>query len=192
MAWFQTVSNAVYQALCATFGVSPESEAGMKRFVPAYLFQATTPQADRNVNVCYYDIRQASDEGLNYTELQYAAKTAQAALATVERNMPLTVLFTFYGPNADDDSETFWTMIQTDLDSTSPRSVFRRNHIVINGRPEFPVGLDEIEGTFIRRRCDVRVNLVYYDTKSKLYNTVEVPPDFQDDGTGKSGIFVQY
>lgn len=177
MGWFETVSDSVYNALCATFGCDPSVKSSMARFVPAYIYQATTPQADRNVNVCYYDIRPDDDPGFNYQTVLYAPKTATNVKASVRRNIPITVLFTFYGPNADNDAETFWSMCQADIDYRSPRSILRNKHIVFNGRPGFPVGLDQIEGTYIRRRCDVRLNLVLRDVNDIAYVPVEVPPD---------------
>ena len=177
MGWYETAADAVYKALCAAFLVNPESQEGMKRFVPAYLPNATTPQADRNVNVCYYDIKPADDPGFKYESVIYAPKNAPQVKASVRRNMPITILITFYGPNADNDSEKFWAMCQADIDYRSPRSIMRKSHIVFNGRPDFPVGLDEIEGTYIRRRCDVRLNLVLRDINDIVYEPVEHAPD---------------
>lgn len=193
MGWFETVSDAVYTALCSAFDCNPDKKESMSRFVPAYLFQATTPQADRNVNVCYYDIRPADDPGFNYQTVLYAPKDAQNVAASVRRNIPITVLFTFYGPNADNDSEKFWSLCQADIDYRSPRSVLRKYHIVMNGRPGFPVGLDQIEGTYIRRRCDVRVNLVLRDVNNIGYVPVENPPDMsiQDSDRIIHGIHYQ-
>lgn len=177
MAWRQTVSDAMYQALCAAFRIDPSSEEGMKRFVPAYIYEATTPIADRNMNVCYYDIRPGSEDGFRYIETTYSPKTEQTANATIEKNIPITILLTFYGPNADDDSEYFWGLCQADLDYRSPRSILRKKNIVFSGKPEFPVGLDQVEGTYLRRRCDVRLNLVLYDAHLMPYETVEHIPD---------------
>lgn len=190
--WRQMASDAIYEMLCASFGMQPDSAEAMKRFVPAYVFEATTPQADRNVNVCYYDIRPASTPNLQYTETTYAPKDAQEPKAMIENHMPITVLFTFYGPDADNDSEYFWTLCQSDVDSSSPRAVLRKKAIVFNGKPEFPAGLDEIEGTFIRRRCDVRLNLVLYNVHYVPYGTVEQIPDFDTSAEIGGGIIVQY
>lgn len=177
MAWRQRVSDAMYQTLCRSFQIDPTSEEGMKRFVPAYIYEATTPIADRNMNVCYYDIRPGNEEGFRYIETTYAPKSGTGAKATIEKNIPITILLTFYGPNADDDSEYFWGLCQADLDYKSPRAYLRKLGIVFSGKPEFPVGLDQVEGTYLRRRCDVRLNLVLYDAHLLPYETVEHVPD---------------
>ena len=125
-------------------------------------------------------------------ETAYAKSTEADAVAKITRNIPVTVLCTFYGPNADDDSEHFWALCQTDVDNTSPRTVLRRKKIVLDGKPEFPVGVDQVEGTFIRRRCDVRLNLVLYDVHAIPYGTVEHVPETETAAQVSSGIIVQY
>ena len=177
MGWLETTQDAIYKALCASFRIDPESEEGMKRFAPAYLFPATTPIADRNVDVCYYDIKPGEDEGLNYETIEYAPKDDPNVLASIKRNMPVEVLITFYGPNADNDSEKFWSLCQADTDYRSPRAVLRGYDILFNGKPGFPVGLQEIEGTYIRRRCDVQLNLILRDVHKVEYGYVNTPPD---------------
>lgn len=172
MAWFQTVSNAVYTAACRAFNLDPESQQGYARFVPAYLPNATTPQANRDADVCYYAVSERQGTAWDYT-----MQNIDSGKLTVKKTIPVTVLFTFYGPNADDDAEHFWSALQIDTGYGSPRKVLRDANIALDGTPERPVSLFEIEGTYHRRRSDVRVNLSYLDTMTKNVSTVESGPD---------------
>lgn len=172
MAWFQHVSNAVYTAACRAFNLDPASQEGLARFVPAYLPNATTPQADRDVNVCYYAVSERQGTAWDYT-MQEAGNSK----ISVTKTIPVTVLFTFYGPNADDDAEFFWSALRIDTGYGSPRQVLRGSRIALDGTPQRPVSIFEVEGTFHRRRCDVRVDLSYLDVEDKAAAMVTSPPD---------------
>ena len=105
MGWRKTVGDGVYYALCAAFNYNPETD-GLKKFIPAYIENTITPQAPRDVDVCYYDVRQyeGQDSGLNYIMQNQAVKNGQPK-TKITKSIPATVLITFYGPNADDESE---------------------------------------------------------------------------------------
>ena len=53
----------------------------------------------------------------------------------------------------------------------------RKYDILFNGRPDFPVSIDQFEGTYIRRRCDVRLNLILRDVHNVEYDYVDTPPE---------------
>ena len=178
MSWEYIAKNGVYYALCAVFGMDPESEEALARFVPAYEYTVTTPQADRNANVCYYALRERQSTNLDYTEVTYARKKDEGANARVGKNIPFTAELTFYGPQAYQDAELFWSVFQIDLDNTSARSKLRRLKIVPDGRPSRPLNNREVEGTFIRLRSDVELDLVLFDVSEIGYGTVDYPPEF--------------
>ena len=158
MGWFETVQDGIYMALCAAFRIDPDSVEGAARFVPAYLPNATTPQARRDANVCYYAV--SEEQG---TQSDYTMLSVENSRVTVKKTIPASVLLTFYGPDADSDAESFWSAIQVDTGHGSPRAILRSMRIVLDGWPGRPVSIFETEGTYHRRRCDVRVDLLYLE-----------------------------
>lgn len=176
MGWMENVRTAVYKALCATFGVDPALTTSAARFIPAYVENATNPQAMRNANVCYYAISEERSEGTDYVQISYKKPSTQGK-AVLTRTIPISVLLTFYGPNADNDAETFWSMFQWDSGAVSPRAVLRGEKIVPIGKPDMPVSLFEVEGTYHRRRCDVRLRLAYLYVTEHDASLVEQPPE---------------
>lgn len=176
MAWFQTVSDAVAKMLCACFGIDPDSEEAAYRFIPAYTESSTTPQAPRNKNVVYYALSLIQNS--NYDYIQHSMETSGLSTKTVlKKTIPVNVLLTFYGSNADDDAELFWSMFQWDSGAKSPRAILRGERIVPIGLPERPVSTFEVEGTFHRRRCDVRLYLAYLDIAEYETPAIEEPPE---------------
>ena len=178
MAWFEKTSVAVAKALCACFNLDPESQEAITRFVPAYLENDTTPQAPRNKNVVYYALSEMQGTGYDY--IQHNTKLVDGqVITTITKTIPISCLLTFYGNNADDDAELFWSMFQWDSGADSPRAVLRSEKIVPIGLPERPVSLFEVEGTFHRRRCDVRLNLAYLDVSVHQVSAVTEPPEIE-------------
>jgi len=177
MGWYESVRDGIYEALCAAFGLDPDSQDALARFVPAYVEDTETPQAPRNVNLCYFNIESYSGEhGLNYIMQKQVAANGQTK-TRIAKSVPCSVLVTFYGPTADDDAENFWSLFQWDNGATSPRGVLRKKGIVPIGTPERPVSLYEVEGTYQRRRSDVRVNLAYLDISEHTSSEVDTPPE---------------
>ena len=176
MGWFSHVSDSMYLALCAVFEVDPEAESSLKRFVPAYINNATNIQAPRNMNICYYAISQPQETIFDYFQTKKVMVNGVLKMK-IEKEIPFTVLFTFYGDNADDDAEHFWERIFWDSGYGCARSVLRKKKIVPMGRPERPLALYETEGTFQRRRCDVRMNFAYLHTSNGDSGQVDERPD---------------
>ena len=177
MGWFETVQDGIYEALCAAFGYDPDSQDALKKFVPAYVENTETPQAPRNINTCYYNVEPYSGEsGFDYIMHKQILVNGQTK-TEIKKTVPCTVLVTFYGPNADDEAEKFWSLFQWDNDVNSPRGKLRKKRIVPIGKPARPVSLYEVEGTFQRRRSDVRVNLAYLDISEHTSSEVNTPPE---------------
>ena len=175
MAWFQAVSDAVALMLCAVFDLDPTGSDAASRFIPAYLEDATTPQAPRNKNVVYYALSEVTGVGFDYIQTE-TKSGLQGAKTTLTKTVPVSALLTFYGSNADDDAEKFWSRFQWDSGSGSPRAILRAKNIVPIGLPDRPVSMFEVEGTFHRRRCDVRLQLAYLEVTEYATGTVEQPP----------------
>lgn len=176
MGWYETVRDAVYDALCAVFGLNPASPDALKRFVPAYIKDATNTQAPRNMNICYYAMSIMQGSGFDYVQEKNIIVNGVPKL-NVSKTIPVSVLFSFYGDNADNDSEFFWSQFQVDSGAGCARSVLRKQNIVPIGEPDRPVPLYEEEGTFHRRRCDVRLNLAYLVSNEIGVGYVDEVPD---------------
>ncbi len=169
--WFEVVRDAFYDALCAVFCVDPDEQSSLDRFIPAYVDGVSTPEADRNKDVCYYAI--SVERG---TTEDYVSVENDTDSVIVTKTIPVRVLVTFYGPHADDDSETFWSRIQVDAGYGSARQVLRSYNLVLRGTPDRPLAAPEVEGSVWRRRCDVLVQLAYLDTDTLTARTVEEVP----------------
>ena len=177
MGWYDSVRDGIYEALCASFGLDPDATTSLDRFVPAYVEDTETPEAPRNVNLCYYSIESYSgDSTLDYIMHKQILKNGQTK-TQITKSVPCSVLVTFYGPDADNDAEYFWSMFQWDNGVNSPRAVLRKRNIVPIGKPARPVSLYEVEGTYQRRRSDVRVNLAYLDITDHDSSVVNTPPE---------------
>ena len=177
MGWYEAVRDGIYDALCAAFGYNPDSAEALARFVPAYVENTETPQAPRNVDLCYFSVETyQGDSTLNYIMHRQIVSGGQTK-TQIEKSVPCSVLVTFYGPNADDDAESFWSLFQWDNGANSPRAILRKARIVPIGTPDRPVSLYEVEGTYQRRRSDVRVNLAYLDISVHSSSEVTAPPE---------------
>lgn len=176
MDWYKAVKKGIYEALCAAFELDPDG-AGLKRFVPAYEENTVVPQAPRNVNVTYYTVQNyTGDSTLNYQQ-ETQVLDESLTKTRIQKSVPASVLVTFYGPDADGDAEKFWSMFKWDRGAGSPRSILRQMGIVPIGSPDRPVSVYEVEGTYQRRRSDVKVNLAYYESEDHESSHVDVAPE---------------
>jgi len=184
MGWRDDVSDAVYLALCAVFRMNPESKESMKRFVPAYMSNTTNAQAPRNMDICYYAISEMQDSGFDYIQLENVLVN-DVPKVRLKKTIPVEVLITFYGDGADDESEKFWSEFQWDSGENSARALLRKKNMTTIGKPGVgrPVSLFETEGTFHRRRCDVRLYLAYLYITESEGEYVDNPPEFVIDET---------
>ncbi len=179
LGWYDNLKDAVYLTLCATFELDPESNDALTRFIPAYEFDTTTPQAPRDKNVCYYSISELANTGYEYTMTEYGTIDG-VPMYRIKNPIPVSVLFTFYGPNADNDAEHFWMMVMHEHGPKGPRGVLRKHDtLIMDMRPARPVCFDEIfEGTYPRRRADVRLNLIHCNVYEHPSEIVAAPIEF--------------
>lgn len=178
MIWFQHVSDAVYDALAAALGMDPDLQSTADRIVPAYVQSVpdiTTPQYNSNDDVLFFAISEEASESESVF-----IKGAENALE-VTQEIPISVLLTFYGPNADDRAEAVRLRLMVDTGANSPRAILRKYKIVLNyglGKmPPRPVSIPELEGTLWRRRCDLRLSMNYLAVESLEMNPVEEVPE---------------
>lgn len=173
MNWMLKASDAVFDSLCALFGVDPESDASFFRFRDANSDETTFPQANRTDNVCYYTLSNEASQSNAWTQQKVVGDELH-----VTSNIPLTCLFTFYGPNADIDAERLWSLIGVDSGYGCPRSILRQAGIVlVPSDTERVVVSPELEGSLWRRRCDVRVRMSMRQEEVIRVGTVTHVPD---------------
>lgn len=175
MGWRDHVSDAVYLALCAAFEIDPDSSDGLKKFVPAYIKDTTNVQAPRNLDLCYYSLSLMPDSMFNYIQVLHPSRNEDRT--KLVKTIPVSVLLTFYGDGADDESEHFWSAFQFDSGPESARAILRKRNIVPYGEPGRPALVFEVEGTYQRRRCDVRFNLAYLEITEKAVGYVGQAPE---------------
>ena len=179
MAWRKHVSDAVYLAVASAMGLDPDNQSTIDRIVPAYVStEVTTPQYNVNDNVVFFDPQLESAP-----EAGWVTVRGEDGKIAVTKTIPVSLLLTFYGPDADDDSEQVWSRLMVDYGAGSPRAILRANNIVFNyglGRmPPRPVQAPELEGTLWRRRCDLRLSLSYLCTDEVGMNPVEEVPEIE-------------
>lgn len=176
MGWYETVKDGIFEALCAAFNLNPDGD-GLNRFIPAYTNDAVTPQAPRNKDVAYFSVERFPGSTLDYIEEKQVLVNGLTK-TQLQKSVPASVLITFYGPNADDDAEFFWSAFQRDGGQGSPRGILRGKRIVPIGKaPDRPTSVYEVEGTYQRRRSDVRVNLAYLDVTEYTSSEITIPPE---------------
>ena len=181
----------MYDAVAAAFGLDPDQQSTLNRIVPAYVPGVTTPQYNSDDDVVFYTIEAETAPESAYVTLegksetstdQHGAEQTVHSLA-VTKIIPFSSLLTFYGPNADDDSEMVWTRLMVDNGAGSPRSILRSKNIVFNyglGKmPPRPTSVPELEGTLWRRRCDLRLSLSYLCTDELEMTPVEHVPEIE-------------
>lgn len=176
MGWFQHVSDAVYEAVCAALRLVPEAQESLDRVVPAYVPGITIPQYNSNDNVVFYALSEDQNSSDNYLTIR-----GESGKLVATKVIPVQLLLSFYGPNADDDSELCWSRLFVDDGYGSPRAILRKNKIVFNyglGKmPPRPISAPELEGTVWRRRCDLRLSMSYLCDDAIGMNPVEHVPE---------------
>ena len=176
--WFRHVSDAVYDALSAAMGLDPEVQSTLDRIVPAYVPGVTTPQYNSDDNVLFFALSEENPANSSYVTVRNDASSLH-----VTEVIPVSLLLTFYGPNADNDAAMVRRRLLIDTGAGSPRSLLRAQKIVFNyglGRmPPVPSSVPELEGTLWRRRCDLRLSLSYLCTESLDVVPVEQVPEIK-------------
>ncbi len=172
MAWLKKADKAVFEALCACFGLDPASAAASRRFRAAYLDEATSPQSGRKDNLCYYALSESPNSNLDSLFSRYADNAV-----IIQKVIPIQCLFAFYGPDADEDAERVWSRLYIDLGQDSPRSILRKAGMVPLPRPAHPNAAPELEGSLWRRRTDLTVYFSLLAEETLAVPQVEEVPE---------------
>ena len=147
------MKRAIYEAICACFGMEPGSEEASVLIREAYQEPENTPRPPRNADVIYYTVQ---TDGMK--EEAPAAYERVHQTWTVHRFCPWTLLIVCYGPQAVSNAGKIRSFLFLDGYSL-PRSILRKAGIYPVPEPKAPMEIYEPEGSLWRKRADLTVAL---------------------------------
>lgn len=152
------MNTAVYQALCACFGLSPSSSDASVLIREAYQEPENAPRPPRSTDVIYYSI--APDTNTQETPQVYAAENPASAshLPVVLSFAAYRLQIVCYGPHALDNARKIRAFLYLD-GSGYPRSILRKAGLYPVPDPSEPMLLHEPEGSLWRERADLTIQL---------------------------------
>ncbi len=148
-------SEAVRQALCACFGLQPDSDQALSFIRRSYEEPEVNPVPARSTDVVYWDVSPdyGSDPAYYGTA---AAQSPGSRLPSVERFLPWQLVVVCYGPGASVNAGIIRSLIFVD-GANQPRSILRKAGVYPVPDPAPVELLYEPEGSLWRRRADVRI-----------------------------------
>lgn len=155
------VGIAIRQALCACFGLAPDSSEALALFREAYTEPENTPRPARTADVIYWSL--APDTGQDspaYGETDAGEGSHRPA---VTRVLAYRLTVVCYGPAAEAYAQRIWALLYVD-GRNFPREILRRAGIFPVPDPPPVEKLYEPEGSLWRRRADLIVSLRVVDT----------------------------
>ena len=156
-----TLSLAVHNALCACFGLSPNSDDALAFVRQAYTEPENTPMPARSADVLYWSVSPVSGASVESGE---ASETASGThKPTVHRFLPYQLLIICYGPNCEGNVSKIRSLLFID-GSGFPLSILRKAGIYPVPNPPSPQLLFEPEGSLWRRRADLIVEMNIADS----------------------------
>ena len=159
------MNNAVYQALCACLGLSPNTAAASALICRAYSEPENAPQPPRDRNVIYYYLMQDSGEPLPQSWQLSSGSTATAVPVAARNTLAYRLILVCYGPDAEKHALRIRALLFLD-GAGKPRSILRAANIFPIPNPPQPELLWEQEGSLWRRRADLTVSLRVSDILS--------------------------
>ena len=168
--------TALYQALCACFGLSPSSSAASILIREAYQEPENAPRPQRNTDVIYYSV--LPDTALEAPPAYAADNPASAShVPSVSTFAAYRLQVVCYGPHALENARKIRAFLFLD-GSGFPRSILRKAGIRLVPGPPEPMLLHEPEGSLWRQRADLTVSLraEEKETHPGRRGAVTVPP----------------
>ena len=168
------MNDAIYQALCACFGLVPSSSYASALIREAYQEPENAPRPPRNKDVIYYSA--APDPAAAEAPPAYIPEDASQAshAAAVSSFSAWTLTVVCYGPHALMNARKIRAFLFADGPGF-PREILRKAGI--RPVPE-PMLLHEPEGSLWRKRADLTVSLRAEETQTHAVrrDAVTVPP----------------
>ena len=170
------MNEAIYQALCACFGLLPSSAQASALIREAYQEPENAPRSPRSADVIYYSV--APDPTAAEAPFSFAAENPASAshVPAVSLFSAWTLQVICYGLHAQDNARRIRAMLYLD-GSGYPRTILRNAGLYPVPDPPEPMVLHEPEGSLWRLRADLTVSLrEEKETHSARRNAVTVPP----------------
>ena len=171
------MNTAIYNALCACFGLSPTSSDASTLIREAYQEPENAPQPPRSADVIYYSV--APDSYAAVVPPSYSADNPALSAHTpaVSSFSAYTLQVICYGPHAEQNARKIRALLYLD-GSGYPRSILRKAGIRPVPNPPEPLVLHEPEGSLWRLRADLTISLraEEKETHPNRRGAVTVPP----------------
>ena len=156
---------AIFDALCACLGLSPDSREAAALIHEAYAEPENAPRPPRNRNVIYWTPLgdPASDpvSDTSLTEPAGAGRNTHVVYTTLKYRLVIVC----YGPACEEYAGRIRAMLFRD-GYGSPRRILRAAGIYPVPDPPLPALLHEEEGSLWRKRADLAVSLRVRDEQS--------------------------
>ena len=171
------MNEAIYQALCACFGLAPSSQEASVLIRPAYQEPENAPRPPRNTDVIYYSV--SPDVSAQEAPPAYSSDNPAAASheAMVFSYSAWTLQVIAYGPHALLNARKIRAFLFVDGPGF-PRAILRKAGIRPVPDPPEPLLLHEPEGSLWRERADltVRLRAEEKETHPTRRGAITVPP----------------
>ena len=170
------MNDALFSALCACFGLSPNSAEASLLIRPSFQ-DDPLPQPPRTTNVVYY----AAEPDPTAAEAPPAYGTNSPASAahtpSVYRFSAWILRIVCYGPEATENAKKIRAFLYLD-GAGFPRAILRKVGIYPVPDPPEPTELHEPEGSLWRKRADLTVRLRVEEKQEHpaRRNAITVPP----------------
>ena len=147
------MKRAIYEAICACFGMEPGSEEASILIREAYQEPENTPRPPRNADVIYYTVQ---TDGMK--EEAPAAYERVGGKWVVRRFSPWKMVVVCYGKNAVENARKIGAFLWLDGYSF-PRKILREAGIYPVPDAMEPMEMYEAEGSLWRKRADLTIAL---------------------------------
>ena len=158
------MSDAIYRALCACFGLLPSSLQASVLIREAYQEPENAPRLPRNTDVIYYSVApdSAAAEAPPAYDAEAFAQSSQMPVVSAFSAWTLTAVC--YGPHALINARKIRAFLYVDGPGF-PRAILRKAGIRPVPDPPEPMLLHEPEGSLWRERADLTVSIRAEETQ---------------------------
>jgi len=171
------MTTAIYQALCACFGLSPSSTDASILIREAYQDPENAPRPPRNTDVIYFTVE--PDTAAEEPPPEYHADNPQQSsyVPSVATYAAWRLQVICYGPHALTNARKIRAFLYVD-GTNMPRCILRKASIRPIPEPPEPLLLHEPEGSLWRLRCDLMIQLRKEEklTYTSRRNAIVIPP----------------
>ncbi len=158
---YELIRTAVRNALCACFGLQPDSDQALSFIRRSYEEPEVNPVPARSTDAVYWDV--SPDYGADPASYNTIATVTGSNKASVQRFLPYQLTVVCYGPCCEANARIIRSAIYFD-GNNQPRSILRKVSVYPVPDPPPVSRLFEPEGSLWRCRADVVIPLRVLDT----------------------------